>query len=128
MKAIVSAAASLVLLASAAAQAQNSQIVTRAGSQPATKGPAQYFTGNVRVDPLFTANESAAYSGGQVTFEPGARSNWHTHPAGQRLIGRSHLVSARRQALARSLADDGNDAYRAQRFARRQETWIGWKK
>jgi quercetin dioxygenase-like cupin family protein len=48
--------------------------------------PAEYFTGNVRVDPLFGANESAPYSGGYVTFEPGARSNWHTHPTGQRLI------------------------------------------
>ena len=68
-----------------AAQAK-SQTVTRAGSQPPTTGPAEYFTGNVRVDPLFATNESAPYSGGYVTFEPGARSNWHTHPAGQRLI------------------------------------------
>ena len=63
-----------------------SQTVTRAGSQASTKGPTEYFTGNVRVDPLFGANESAPYSGGYVTFEPGARSNWHIHPAGQRLI------------------------------------------
>ena len=70
----------------AAAQDKKSQTVTRAGSQPSTKGPAEYFTGNVRVDPLFAANESAPYSGGYVTFEPGARSNWHTHPVGQRFI------------------------------------------
>lgn len=63
-----------------------SQTVTRAGSQPPTKGPAEYFIGNVRVDPLFPANEWAPYSGAYVTFEPGARSAWHTHPAGQRLV------------------------------------------
>ena len=68
-----------------AAQAK-SQTVTRAGSQTPTKGPAEYFTGKVRVDPIFQASDSAPYSGAYVTFEPGARSNWHTHPAGQRLI------------------------------------------
>jgi quercetin dioxygenase-like cupin family protein len=68
------------------AQQPNSQVISHAGSQPSTKGPPEYFTGNVRVDPLFPANESAAYSGAYVTFEPGARSNWHTHPAGQHLI------------------------------------------
>ena len=83
----------IVLLASAslhlgdtAAQTGGSQTITRAGSLPSTKGPAEYFTGNVRVERLFAANESAPYSGAYVTFEPGARSNWHTHPAGQRLI------------------------------------------
>jgi quercetin dioxygenase-like cupin family protein len=70
----------------AAGQAQKSQTITHAGSQPSAKGPAEYFTGNVRVDPLFAAKESAPYSGGSVTFEPGARSNWHTHPTGQHLI------------------------------------------
>jgi quercetin dioxygenase-like cupin family protein len=63
-----------------------SQTITRAGAQPSTKGPSAYFTGGVRVDPLFSAQESAPYSGGVVTFEPGARSAWHTHPAGQHLI------------------------------------------
>jgi quercetin dioxygenase-like cupin family protein len=86
-------AASFALLASttadtseAAAQTQKSQTITRAGSQPSTRGPAEYFTGSVRVDPLFAPKESAPYSGGHVTFEPGARSNWHTHPTGQHLI------------------------------------------
>jgi len=65
----------------------NSQIViTRTGSQPSTKAPVEYFTGNVRVDPLFRANDSAHFSGAYVTFEPGARTAWHTHPAGQYLI------------------------------------------
>lgn len=63
-----------------------SQTITRAGSQPTTKGPAEYFTGNVRIDPLFPASDPTQVSGGRVTFEPGARSAWHTHPAGQHLI------------------------------------------
>jgi quercetin dioxygenase-like cupin family protein len=84
---------STVLLASgpfhsdpANAQEKASQKVTRAGSQPSTKGPAEWFTGNVRVEPVFAPNESAPYSGAYVTFEPGARSNWHTHPTGQHLL------------------------------------------
>jgi quercetin dioxygenase-like cupin family protein len=63
-----------------------SQTVFVAGSQPSIKGSSDFFTGSVRVDPLFPANESAQFSGGQVTFEPGARSAWHVHPAGQHLI------------------------------------------
>ncbi len=56
------------------------------GSQPAGKGPAEYFTGNVRIDPLFVAPDPARARGASVTFEPGARSAWHTHPLGQTLI------------------------------------------
>ena len=56
------------------------------GSQPSAKGPAANFTGNVRVDPLFQAPAPARGLGGSVTFEPGARSAWHTHPLGQTLI------------------------------------------
>ena len=70
----------------AADEAKKSQTITRAGSQPSVKGPAEYFTGNVRVDPLFTAKDAAPFSGSYVTFEPGARSAWHTHPTGQHLI------------------------------------------
>jgi len=62
------------------------QTISRAGSQQSVQGSAQYFTGSVRVDPLFPADESIAASGAYVTFEPGARSAWHFHPAGQRLI------------------------------------------
>jgi quercetin dioxygenase-like cupin family protein len=65
---------------------KKSQTISRAGSQPSVKGPAEYFTGNVRVDPLFSANDSAHFSGAYVTFEPGARSAWHIHPAGQHLL------------------------------------------
>jgi quercetin dioxygenase-like cupin family protein len=60
--------------------------ITRNGSQPSTKGPAEYFTGSVRVDPLFAARAPSRASGASVTFEPGGRTAWHTHPAGQTLI------------------------------------------
>jgi quercetin dioxygenase-like cupin family protein len=83
--------ASLLLLAwtvvaPAADKPAASQTVSVAGSQPAAKGPAEYFTGNARVEPLFAAKDAAPFSGAYVTFEPGARSAWHTHPAGQHLI------------------------------------------
>jgi quercetin dioxygenase-like cupin family protein len=60
--------------------------ITRNGSQPSRKGPAEYFAGTVRIDPLFQAPEPARIAGAQVTFEPGARTAWHTHPLGQTLI------------------------------------------
>ena len=56
------------------------------GSQPSGKGPAEYFTGTVRIDPLFQAPGPARVLGASVTFEPGARTNWHNHPLGQNLI------------------------------------------
>lgn len=60
--------------------------IKRSGSQPSGKGPAEYFTGSVRVDPLFSAPDPARAAGASVTFEPGARTAWHTHPLGQTLI------------------------------------------
>jgi quercetin dioxygenase-like cupin family protein len=60
--------------------------VQRAGSQPSAKGPTEYFTGTVRIDPLFAAADPSRVSAGVVTFEPCARSAWHTHPLGQKLI------------------------------------------
>jgi quercetin dioxygenase-like cupin family protein len=60
--------------------------IRRAGSQPSTRGPAEYFTGQVRLDPLFTAAEPARVACASVTFEPGARTAWHTHPLGQTLV------------------------------------------
>ncbi len=60
--------------------------IKRSGSQPSTKGPADYFTGSVRVDPLFQAHEPSRTSGAYVTFDPGARTAWHKHPFGQTLI------------------------------------------
>jgi quercetin dioxygenase-like cupin family protein len=58
----------------------------RAGTQPSTKGNADWFTGTVRLDPLFQAPAPARVAGAMVTFEPGARTAWHTHPLGQTLI------------------------------------------
>jgi quercetin dioxygenase-like cupin family protein len=60
--------------------------IKRSGSEPSGKGSADYFTGAVRVDPLFEAPEPARVRGASVTFEPGARTAWHTHPLGQTLI------------------------------------------
>jgi quercetin dioxygenase-like cupin family protein len=60
--------------------------IKRAGSQPSTKGPGDWFTGTVRIDPLFSAGAPARAAGAAVTFEPGARTAWHTHPLGQTLI------------------------------------------
>ena len=101
--------------------------IKRNGSQPSGKGPADYFTGTVRIDPLFQAPDPARVRGASVTFEPGARTAWHTHPLGQTLIvtagcgrvqreggagrgnpaGRCRLVRAGREALARRRADHG---------------------
>ncbi|HRE49329.1 MAG TPA: cupin domain-containing protein [Aggregatilineales bacterium] len=61
-------------------------IINRNGSQPSGKGPAEWFTGVVRIDPLFSAAAPARMAGASVTFEPGARTAWHTHPLGQTLI------------------------------------------
>ena len=60
--------------------------IKRSGSQPSNKGPADYFTGTVRIDPLFDSADPARVVGASVTFEPGARTAWHTHPLGQMII------------------------------------------
>ena len=60
--------------------------IKRSGSQPSAKGPADWFAGTVRIDPLFQAPDPARVAGASVTFEPGARTAWHTHPLGQTLI------------------------------------------
>ena len=62
------------------------QIIRRKGTQPSTPGPEAWFTGSVRIDPLFPVMAGSNVSGGLVTFQPGARSAWHTHPMGQNLI------------------------------------------
>ena len=64
----------------------DAQQIRRVGSQPSQTGPADYFTGRVRVDHVWQADDHLNTSGAMVTFEPGARSAWHTHPAGQRLM------------------------------------------
>jgi 4-carboxymuconolactone decarboxylase len=97
MKLLAAMAITLSLLSSTYAQtnqafapasAQDSQTIriARRGSQPSRQGPAENFTGSVRVDPLFQANAPARTSGALITFEPSARSAWHTHPLGQVLI------------------------------------------
>jgi quercetin dioxygenase-like cupin family protein len=60
--------------------------IKRAGSQPSGQGPADWFTGTVRIDPLFQPTAPARAAGAAVTFEPGARTAWHTHPLGQMLV------------------------------------------
>ncbi|GES46682.1 hypothetical protein RsS62_59340 [Rhizobium dioscoreae] len=60
--------------------------ITRNGAQPSGKGPSDWFTGTVRIDPVFVANDARRAAASSVTFEPGARTAWHTHPRGQTLI------------------------------------------
>ncbi|MEH2143479.1 cupin domain-containing protein [Nostoc sp.] len=96
MKLLATTALSLSLLALALAQAGQTQVpcsdraqtveVRRNGSQPSIKRPAENFTGSVRIDPLFSARDPSRMAGSSVTFEPGARTAWHTHPVGQHLI------------------------------------------
>ena len=90
MRIFVAIAISFCMLASGAhgqtSKDQGAIRIMRSGSQPSRQGPAENFTGSVRVDPLFQANAPARTSGSLVTFEPGARTAWHTHPLGQILI------------------------------------------
>src|SRR5438128_7036477 len=95
-KPLVVAFSSMLLLASAALQAQTSTPqpsptapmieITRSGSQQPANAPADHFTGSVKIEPVFSAHDPSRASGGKVTFQPGARSAWHTHPLGQTLI------------------------------------------
>jgi quercetin dioxygenase-like cupin family protein len=71
--------------------------ITRLGSQPSGKGPGEWFTGSVRIDSLFQPNGHRRAAGAKVTFEPGARTAWHTHPLGQTLIVVSGLGWAQRE-------------------------------
>jgi quercetin dioxygenase-like cupin family protein len=71
--------------------------ITRIGTQPSGKGPADWFTGAVRIDPLFQPNEHRRAAAATVTFDPGARTAWHTHPLGQTLIVVSGLGWVQRE-------------------------------
>ncbi|MBA4054681.1 MAG: cupin domain-containing protein [Marivirga sp.] len=71
--------------------------IKRLGSQPSGKGPVEWFTGIVRIDPLFQPNERTRAAAATVTFEPGARTAWHTHPLGQTLIVISGIGWAQRE-------------------------------
>lgn len=96
MKRLATTVMSVSLLALGLAYAGQTQVsfgdgaqtvqITRNGSQPSTEGQAEYFTGSVRINPLFEAHDPSRASGASVTFEPGARTAWHTHPLGQTLI------------------------------------------
>lgn len=102
MKRLAATALSLSLLAlDATAEEKPVLTVTPNGSQPSAKGPADYFTGTVRVDAPFKGTNSARVSGATVTFEPGARTAWHTHPLGQTLIvtGGAGLVQQQGQPV-----------------------------
>lgn len=71
--------------------------IKRAGDEPSGKGPAAWFTGEVRIDPLFNAPDPARAAGALVTFEPGARTAWHTHPLGQTVIVTAGVGWAQRE-------------------------------
>ncbi|MGD0829698.1 MAG: cupin domain-containing protein [Terracidiphilus sp.] len=71
--------------------------IKRAGTQASVKGPSEWFTGTVRIDPLFMAPDPALVQGASVTFEPGARTAWHTHPLGQTLLVTAGLGWAQRE-------------------------------
>jgi len=74
--------------------------IKRVGSQPSSKGPEDWFTGTVRIDPLFQPASPARAAGNTVTFEPGARTAWHTHPLGQALIVTAGLGRIQREGSA----------------------------
>lgn len=71
--------------------------ITRNGAQPSGKGPSDWFTGTVRIDPVFAANDARRAAASSVTFEPGARTAWHTHPRGQTLIVTAGLGLVQRE-------------------------------
>lgn len=71
--------------------------IKRAGTQPSGKGPSDWFTGTVRIDPLFPVQDPARAAGNAVTFEPGARTAWHTHPLGQVLVVTAGLGRVQRE-------------------------------
>ena len=85
MKTLLATVTALTLLVTGAAYAESS-VISKNGSRPSAMGPEAYFTGSVIVDPYYKPNDQTSNSGALVTFEPGARSAWHSHPAGQTLI------------------------------------------
>ena len=93
--------------------------ITRNGSQPSRKGPTEYFTGSVRIDPLFQAPEPARVTSASVTFEPGARTAWHTHPLGQTLIITSGLGWVQRAGGPTEEVRPGSPSWM-------RNTWLAW--
>ncbi|HEY4154249.1 MAG TPA: cupin domain-containing protein, partial [Puia sp.] len=95
--------------------------IKRCGSQPSAKGSTEYFTGTARIDPLFTPAEPARVSMAMVTFEPGARTAWHTHPFGQTLIVTSGCGWANREGGPREEIRAGDVVY----FSPGEKHWHG---
>ena len=95
--------------------------ITRAGSQPSARGPAEWFTGAVRIDPLFPAAAPARAAGNAVTFEPGARTAWHTHPLGQVLVVTAGAGLAQREGGPVEAIRPGDVV----RFAPGEKHWHG---
>jgi quercetin dioxygenase-like cupin family protein len=95
--------------------------IKRAGSQSSGKGPGDWFTGTVRIDPLFQAPEPARAQGASVTFEPGARTAWHTHPFGQTLIVTSGCGWAQREGAPVEEIRPGNVVW----FSPGEKHWHG---
>lgn len=95
--------------------------IKRIGSQPSSKGPEAYFTGAVRVDPLFQAPDPARVVGASVTFEPGARTAWHTHPLGQTLIVTAGCGFVQREGGPREEIRSGDVVW----FAPGEKHWHG---
>jgi quercetin dioxygenase-like cupin family protein len=95
--------------------------IKRSGSQASGKGPAEWFTGTVRIDPLFQANAPARAAGNAVTFEPGARTAWHTHPLGQVLIVTAGCGRVQREGDAIEEIRPGDVVW----FAPNEKHWHG---
>ena len=95
--------------------------ITRAGSKPSAKGAEAWFTGAVRVDPLMNPFDPARVQGAHVTFEPGARTAWHTHPLGQTLIVTSGLGRVQREVGAVEEIRPGDVVW----FAPGEKHWHG---
>src|SRR6185312_8636813 len=95
--------------------------ITRIGSQPSAKGPEDWFTGAVRIDALFQPNESRRAAAASVTFEPGARTAWHTHPGGQTLIITSGSGWVQREGGAVEEVHPGDVVW----FAANEKHWHG---
>jgi len=90
-------AAALAALAAPTRSKESRMEIKQIGSRPSGKGPAEWFTGAVRIDPLFEAPDPARVAGASVTFEPGARTAWHTHPLGQTLVVTAGVGWAQRE-------------------------------
>ena len=95
--------------------------IKRIGSQPSGKGPIEYFTGSVRIDPLFSPPEPARVAMALVTFEPGARTAWHTHPLGQTLIVTAGAGWVQREDEERLDISQGDVVY----FSPDEKHWHG---